>query len=369
MVRMQYAYEGKVECDLSGSGIPSLSLNELVESPDTVDPLLEACQNYPPSGGTPELRSQIASLYRGASAEEVFVTNGATEANFLAAWHLLEEGDEIVVMVPGYLQTWGLARSWGLRVRTLPLKEDLEWQFDPEVLKTVVSKRTKAIHVCNPNNPTGAVMADEQRKALVDCARDAGSWILSDEVYIGSELAGERAESLWGDYERVLVSNGLCKSYGLPGLRIGWLVGKRDALEEMTAFTDYLTLTHAAPCDYLARLALEAQRRDRLLAQNQAVIRDGHRNLEEWVQSNDPDFSYIPPAAGPMCFMRYDLDASSCDVAQQLIAQKSVLVVPGSQMGMDGYFRIGTSVPRERLVKGLERIDALLRSLAPSRSM
>ena len=120
MVRMQYAYEGKVECDLSGSGVPSLALNELVDSSDAADALLESCQNYPPSGGRPALRSRIASLYGRASAEEVLVTNGATEANFLAAWHLLEEGDEIVVMVPGYMQTWGLARSWGLKIRTLP---------------------------------------------------------------------------------------------------------------------------------------------------------------------------------------------------------------------------------------------------------
>ena len=362
MVRMQYAYEGKVEIDFSGSGVPSLALSELIEDSETADSLLKSDQNYPPSGGSPELRSEIASMYRNASEEEIFVTNGATEANFMAAWHLLQEGDEIVVMVPGYMQTWNLARSWGLKVHALPLNENLGWQFDTETLKAIVSKRTKAIHVCNPNNPTGAIMADEQRKALMDCAEDAGSWILSDEVYIGSEMACARTEPLWGDYERTLLSNGLCKSYGLPGLRIGWLVGARDALREIAPLTDYLTLTHAAPCDYLARLALEERRRERLLARNQAIIREGHANLESWMNSNGPVFSYTPPAAGPMCFIRYSVDADSCEVARQLITQKSVLVVPGSHMGMDGYFRIGTSVPKERLANGLDRIDSTLRS-------
>ena len=362
MVRMQYAHERKVEWDLSGSGIPSLPLSELVEESDSVDALLEGRQNYPPSDGSMELRSRIASHYRNASAEEVFVTNGATGANFMAAWHLLEKGDEIVVMVPGYLQTWGLASSWGLKIQTLPLREDLGWQFDTEALKAVVSKRTKAIQVCNPNNPTGAIMAKEQRKALVDCAEDAESWILSDEVYIGSEIARGETESLWGDYGRTLVSNGLCKSYGLPGLRIGWLVGTRDALRDITPLSDYFFLTHAAPCDHLAHLALDARRRGRLLARNQAVIREGHANLEDWVKTNNPAFSYVPPAAGPMCFMRYNADAGSCDLAQRLIKQKSVLVVPGSHMGMDGYFRVGTSVAKECLAKGLGRIDAVLRS-------
>ena len=363
MVQMQYAYEGKVDCDLSGSGVPSLALSDLVNDADAMNALLEASQNYPSSGGSQELRSEIASLYQKATRENILVTNGATEANFMAAWHLLDKDDEIVVMVPGYMQTMSLARSWSLKVQTLPLSENLEWQFDPEVLKTIVNKRTKAVQVCNPNNPTGSIMADEQRKALVDCAEDAEAWILSDEVYIGSELAGGRTESLWGHYDRTLVSNGLCKSYGLPGLRIGWLVGTQETLREITPLHDYLTLTHAAPCDYFARLALEPVRRENLLARNQAVIRESHEIVKDWMLSNEPAFSYTLPSAGPMCFLRYDAKIRSCEIAERLIAEKSVLVVPGSQMGMDGYLRIGTCVPRDCLVSGLNRTNALLSSL------
>ena len=363
MVQMQYAYEGKVDCDLSGSGVPSLALSDLVNDADAMNALLEASQNYPSSGGSQELRSEIASLYQKATRENILVTNGATEANFMAAWHLLDKDDEIVVMVPGYMQTMSLARSWSLKVQTLPLSENLEWQFDPEVLKTIVNKRTKAVQVCNPNNPTGSIMADEQRKALVDCAEDAEAWILSDEVYIGSELAGGRTESLWGHYDRTLVSNGLCKSYGLPGLRIGWLVGTQETLREITPLHDYLTLTHAAPCDYFARLALEPVRRENLLARNQAVIRESHEIAKDWMSSNEPAFSYTQPSAGPMCFLRYAAKICSCEIAERLIAEKSVLVVPGSQMGMDGYLRIGTCVPRDCLVSGLNRTNALLSSL------
>ena len=363
MVRMQCAYERKVDFDLSGSGVPSLGLGDLIEDDSTAGDLLASVQNYPPSGGSDELRAKIAALYPGASVDDVLVTNGATEANFMAAWRLLEKGDEIIVMVPGYLQTWNLALSWGAKVRALPLREDLEWQFDTEELKAIMNDKTRAIHICNPNNPTGAVMADEQRRALLDCARDAGAWVLSDEVYVGAERSGHETLSIWGDYDRVLVSNGLCKSYGLPGLRIGWLVGTPDMLSEMTTYHDYLTLTHSMPCDILARLALESERRQRLLGCNQEVVRKGHELMEGWMRSNDPAFYYTPPQAGPMCFIRYASDVGSLEVGDRLREEQSVLVVPGIQMGMEGYLRIGTGLPPDVLLPALDRINACLHSM------
>ena len=363
MVRMQCAFEGKVDFDLSGSGVPSLRLTDLVEDEVATRNLLASTQDYPPSGGTNELRSLIAALYQNASADNVLVTNGATEANFMAAWRLLEKGDEVIVMVPGYLQTWNLAVCWGAKVRALSLREDMGWQFDPEELKALMSNKTRAIHVCNPNNPTGAIMADKQRRVLLDCARDAGAWVLSDEVYIGAERSGHEAQSMWGDYERVLVSNGLCKSYGLPGLRIGWLVGVPDVLEEITAYHDYLTLTHSMPCDYLARLALVKERRGRLLAHNQEVVRRGCEYMESWMKSNDPAFSYTQPQAGPMCFIHYASGEGSLEVGEKLREEESVLVVPGIQMGMDGYLRIGTGLSPDVLLPALDRINRSLDSM------
>lgn len=360
MVRMQCAYEGKIDYDLSGSGIPSMRLSELIGTRDAAEGIFETPQNYPPTGGSMDLRSAIAALYRNASADNTMATNGATEANFVAAWRLLEKGDELVALVPGYLQTWNIARSWGVETKPLPLREDLGWQFDPEDLKEVVTKNTKAIQICNPNNPTGAVMAGGQRKALVDAARDVGAWILSDEVYVGAERIGSRTESLWRECERVLVTNGLCKAYGLPGLRIGWLVGEPEILREITSYRDYLTLTHAGPCDAIAKLVLELERRERILAQNRAIIQMGYRHLTEWIESNEPAFSYKSPVAGPMCFIRHTPKAGSFEVAERLRKEKSVLVVPGSQMGMDGYLRIGIGLPKEYLHAALDLLNELL---------
>ena len=356
MVRMQYAYERIVEYDFSGSGVPSPTLDQIIDSRELQKAMLSERQGYPPAGGSYALRSAIAQTYSNAEPENVIVTNGATEANFVAAWRLLEKGDEIVVVVPGYLQTWNLAESWGLSVRPLSLREEDGWQFDLEDLKRLVTRRTKAVQLCNPNNPTGAVLGDEQRKALLDVAEDVGAWILSDEVYIGAEHEGDRTKSIWGSYERTLVTNGLCKSYGLPGLRIGWLVGEQKELEELAAYRDYLTLTHSMVSDYVARAVLERERREKTLSQNRATILRGYRNFHDWVQDHDAPFTHKPPQAGPMCFVRYSSSVGSLDLAKRLQSEKSVLVVPGVQMGMEGHLRIATGVPRDYLHSGLDRL-------------
>lgn len=364
MVRMQYAHEREVDYDLSGSGIPPPPLGEIIDSEVLEKAMLSERQGYPPVGGTQGLRSAIASTYPGAAPENVAVTNGATEANFVAAWQLFEREDEVVVVVPNYLQVWNLAKSWGLKTKPLPLHEESGWQFDLEELKSVVTPKTKAIQLCNPNNPTGSILADEQRRALLDAARDVGAWILSDEVYIGAELEGGRAESLWGSYERTLVTNGLCKSYGLPGLRLGWLVGAPETLAELTACRDYLTLTHSTTSDYIARVVLERERREKILSQSRAVIRDGYRNFRDWVRDHeDVPFTHTPPAAGPMCFVRYSSHMGSLNLAERLRKDRSVLVVPGAQMGMEGYLRIATGVPRDYLHAGLDRVHGVMAGL------
>jgi aspartate/methionine/tyrosine aminotransferase len=365
MVRMQCAYEREVDYDLSGSGIPSMKLSELIGTRDAAEAVFEVPQGYAPAGGSPHLRSAIAAMYRDASAENVMVTNGATEANLVAALRLLEKGDELVAIVPSYLQTWNLARSWGIETKPLSLLEDLDWQLDVEAIKASVTQKTKAIQICNPNNPTGAVMAAEQRKALIDAAEDVGAWILSDEVYVGAEREGTRTESFWGDYEKVLVTNGLCKAYALPGLRIGWLVGGKEILKEIVPYRDYIALTHAEPSDAIAKLVLEPDRRERILAQNRAIVQKSYGHLAEWMKANEPAFSLRPPVAGPMCFIRYVSKISSLEVAERLRKEKSVLVVPGSQMGVDGYLRIGLGLPKEYLHAALNRLNESLLRLEP----
>ncbi|MGQ9587128.1 MAG: aminotransferase class I/II-fold pyridoxal phosphate-dependent enzyme [Thermoplasmata archaeon] len=189
--RWQSEHENVVDYNLSESGVQALTLRDLLDGGIAAEDLLRMPLGYSQAEGTPELRSTIAATYGKLSAQHVLVCTGSSEANFAAAWHALEKGGELVFMMPNYLQIWGLAKSWGIKVKPLWLKEELGWQFDPEDLKAAITKKTKAIQMCNPNNPTGAVMGREQRKALLDAVKDSGAWLLSDEIYQGAEREGE----------------------------------------------------------------------------------------------------------------------------------------------------------------------------------
>lgn len=360
MERWQSMFERVVDYELSESGVHALTLKELLGSERAVKDLLETPLGYPQADGTPQLRSLIADMYKGATEEHVFVTNGSSEANFLAAWSLFERGDEVVIMLPNYMQTWGLAKTWGQKIRPLWLKEELGWQFDPEDLKSLVSRKTKAIQVCNPNNPTGAVMAKKQRKALIDAAKDSGAWLLSDEVYLGAEREGPRTESLWGYHEKTLITNGLSKAYGLAGLRTGWLVGPPDMIAATKSRHDYLTLTPAKLSDRLAQIAVAPKRRERIFARTQKIIQKNYPAVCEWLDDHGTMFSHVPPTAGAICYVKYRLKINSWKLAERLRTEKSVMIVPGDHFGMDGYMRIGTGPPKEYLLAGLGRVDELL---------
>ncbi len=367
MERWQSTWENSVEFNLSESGVQPIPLRELLRDEASIERFLDHPLAYSQGNGTRELRSTIAALYRGATADHVLVTNGSSEANLLALWHLVERGDEVVVMLPNYMENWGLAQIFGGKVRALRLREDLGWQFDPEELKSLLSKKTKAIAVCNPNNPTGAVMAEAQRKAVLDAARDVGGWLLSDEVYLGAEREGPRTESLWGDYERTLVVNGLSKAYGLPGLRIGWLVGRPETVATLWGYHDYTTLTPMYLSDRLAQIALAPRRREEILSRTRSILQRNYPILRDWMEHHGRLFSHVPPAAGAICYLRYGLPINSSDLAGRLRTEKSTLIVPGDHFGMDGYLRIGIGDAPAYLTGGLDRIDELLREIKAGR--
>ncbi len=363
MERYQSLYEYVVDYDLAESGVHPYTLRELLGSDDAVRGFLDVRLGYPQSEGTPALREIVARLYDGATADHVLVTNGSSEAIFTSAWRLFDRGDELVLMLPNYGQLAGLAKTWGVKVKPLWLREELGWQFDPEDLKRLMTKKTKAIQVCNPNNPTGAIMAEPQRKALLDAAEDAGVWLLSDEVYQGAEREAPETESLWGPHEKTIVTNGLSKAYGLPGLRLGWLTGPPKTVEELMGYHDYLTLTPTMLSDRLAQLVLEKRKRTEVLARTRSILRTNYPAIRDWIEAHPSLFRHVPPAAGAICYLGYALSMNSTELAHRLRTEKSTLLVPGDHFGMDGYVRIGIGPPTDYLLKGLDRFDELLREL------
>jgi len=210
MERMQSTYENLVDFNLSESGVHPLTLAELLEEPSRHDLVLDQRLVYTQSNGTPELRDRVAALYPGATREHVEITNGGSEANYVCLWNLVEPGDEVVMMVPNYMQTWGLARGFGGVVKPWALRErpgsKPRWAPDLDELESLVTPRTKLILLCNPNNPTGARLTAAELDRIVAVAARHGAWVLSDEIYRGAELDGRETDSVWGRYDRAIVN-------------------------------------------------------------------------------------------------------------------------------------------------------------------
>ena len=377
MERMQSTYENYVEYNLSESGVQPMRAEELLEgdSPETAR-LLAAELGYNQSNGTETLRDRIALFYPGAARDNILVTNGGAEANFATFWALLERGDRVAVQIPNYFQTPGLARIFAGRAdffRLVRRKEGntTRWALDVDSLRKAVSKKTRIILVTNPNNPTGAILDDAEMDAVVGIARRAGAWLVADEIYRGAELSGLTTPTFFGRYARVLVTSGLSKAFGLPGLRIGWVAGPAKMIQKIWSYRDYTTIAPSILSDQLARLALEPARREKIFARTRSILRTNLPPLEAWIHSHGDLFEYTPPLAGAIAWMKYKLPISSIELVEKLRKEQSVLIVAGDQCGLPKHIRIGFGSPVEYVREGLARIaenfSRLWTSRMPSR--
>ena len=367
MERMQSTWENVVDYNLSESGVHPLSLEELV-SPEEIEEILKMGLGYTQTNGTAELREKICKLYPGTSIDQIFVTSGSSEANYLLMWSNIEPGDEVLFQLPNYMQMWGLVRAFRARLKPFYLKEELNWAPDLDELKKLVTKRTKMIVLTNPNNPTGAILSKEAMDEIIRLAKKANAWILSDEVYQGAELGGEMTPSFWGKYEKVIVVNGLSKAYGLPGLRVGWIVGPEDFIKKTWPFHDYTTISISALSDRLARIALSPSKREKILQRTRRILNRNFPILEAWLKGQDGLFRFQPPQAGAIAFVGYNLKMNSTLLVEKLIREKSVLIVPGDHFELDHYLRFGYGSEENYLLSGLARIEETLKEVKANES-
>lgn len=355
--RWQSVWENKVELNISESGVQPLTMAELVGDDEKLSEVLSTPLGYPQTNGSETLRARIADLYPGARAQNVLLTCGTSEANFISTWALIESGDEVVFMLPNYMQIQGLASCLGATVKPLWLRENLKWGIDSDELLQLVTSKTKLVAVCNPNNPTGATLAPDQRKAIVNAAGKVGAWILSDEVYRGAEFNGPMTPSFWGSYDRVICTGGFSKAFGLPGLRTGWVVGPPDLVERLWGYHDYTSIAPTMLTDRLATIALEPKRRDWILNRTREILNQNYPLVCEWLRAHSEIFSHVPPRAGAIAWAGLLSGTNSAQLAEELRVQKSVLLVPGEQLGMQSYLRFGFGGNAEHLRKALARVD------------
>jgi aspartate/methionine/tyrosine aminotransferase len=369
MERVQCLYEHEVEFNLSESGVLPLSLDELLPDPDQRAALFAQRLCYPHSKGRARLRQNIAAFYGVGDSESVTVTNGGSEANYMTLWGLVDKTDRVAFMIPNYLQGLGIGTIYGRQVDTyrLVMQKDaagaLEWRLDLDSLRQAVKPSTKVIVVTNPNNPTGAVLNEAEMDAIIAAADRVGAWLVADEIYRGAEVGGPLTSSFAGRYDKAIITSGLSKAFGLPGLRTGWVVAPPKLIRHLVQYHDYLTLTPGFLSDYLADIVMEPARRDQILERTRSIIRTNLPHLEKWLAAHDDIFEYARPQAGAICTIRYRLPIASEPLYNRFRRERSVLITPGAHFGIGKFFRVGFGYELEHFLAGLKELDPTLAEL------
>jgi aspartate/methionine/tyrosine aminotransferase len=358
--RVQSLYENTVPINLTESGFHPYTLKELL-SAEQIEMLTETVLGYGQTNGSIPLRKTISDLYPNCNEDNVLVTNGSAEANLVACHTLLDKGDEVIMMVPNYMQIWGIVEEMGCTPKKFHLREENNWRPDLKELESLMTSKTKMITVCNPNNPTGYVMSMDEMKAIIAIAKKYDCWIYSDEVYRGADLDGIEKPSFYGMYEKVLVNGGLSKAYALPALRLGWLAGPEELIANTWAYHDYTSITAGILSDRIAEIVLKPEMRKKVLARNRTMLNENLKLTIEWAKQYDDLIEFVPPEAGGMVFMNYKFPINSTQLSNWLRLEKGVFIVAGDVYAMDNHFRIGIGAEKKSLLKGYEILTSALK--------
>jgi aspartate/methionine/tyrosine aminotransferase len=356
-------YEFTTRYMLSSSDCESRTIESLLElEPDAHARLLSTWCGYTESPGSTELRVAIAGLYERIDPDEVIVASCAEEGIFLLYHALLSAGDHAIVETPCYESALELARSTGAEVSPWKRRYEEGWAHDLAALERLVCPSTRVLYVNQPHNPTGTLMDRDTFERVVELAHGRGIVLFSDDVYRELEHDPEdRLPAACEIDERAVSLGSISKSYGLPGLRLGWLVTRDAALREtIMRLKDYTTICSSAPSEVLTALAL--RNRHALLERNLGIV---HRNLpllKEFFARHAGTFEWVRPDAGPIGFPRVS-GAPDIEGFCKRLAGHGVLLLPGSVYDEPEHVRVGFG--RANLPEALAALESALAAPAP----
>ena len=362
------AHETHCRFNLAETCVESLTIAELLDLADRratlLDDMLPLQMTYGPIEGSERLRTAVAALYGRQTAHNVLVTHGAIGANALVYQALVGPGDRVVSIVPTYQQHHSIPESLGADVHLLHLRPADRYQPDLQRLRELVTPSTKLIAFSNPNNPTGALMDRATLDDITRIAAAAGAYILSDEVYRGTNQVGDELSASVADlYPRGISTGSMSKAFSLAGLRLGWICGPVGVLRAAEVYRDYNTISVGIIDDLLSAIALENYAK--ILDRSRRIVRGNLELLEHWVAS-EPSLSFVKPQAGTIALLHYQFDLPSRDFCTRLLEETGVLFTPGSAFDVEGCVRIGYANNPAILAAGLELTSGFLRRLEAS---
>jgi aspartate/methionine/tyrosine aminotransferase len=342
---------------------------------------VEACSDprnhrYSPAGGLPELKAAIVAKTRRDSGyvvepSQVLVTNGGKQAVYEAFATLLDPGDEVLLPAP-YWTTYpeAIRLAGGVPVEVVA-DEARDYKVSVEQLDEARTERTKVLLFNSPNNPTGAVYSAEQVEEIGRWADEYGLWVVTDEIYEHLTYDGAEAVSMPVAVpalaDRCIVLNGVAKTYAMTGWRVGWLIGPQDVVKAATSLQSHATSNVANVSQRAALAALEADL-SAVSTMREAFDRRRRRIVD---MLNDIDGVVCPEPHG--AFYAYPsvkgvlgrqiagrTPTSSAELAELILEEVEVAVVPGEAFGTPGYLRLSYALSDEDLVEGVGRLQKLL---------
>ena len=353
---------------LSSSDMETVRMEELLALGDEDGRRMweELALGYTESQGHPLLREEIAALYETVAPDGVLVFSGAEEAIFALANVVVggRPGGRAAVIWPAYQSLYEVARSAGAEIDLLELRHENGWALEADALEGLLGPSTRLVVLNFPHNPTGAQPDEWTFRRVVDLAGEVGATVLSDEVYRFLEHDPQGRLPAAADLHEGAVSLGvMSKSFGLAGLRIGWLATRNlDLLGRVAAFKDYTTICNSAPSEILALIALRA--REEILGRNLRIVLDNLSLADAFFEKWRGTFEWARPGVGCIGFPRLLADIPAERFAAELVEQEGVMLLPGSVYGHPGnHFRLGFG--RRNFPEALEHLDRFAEGRLP----
>lgn len=336
-------YEFNAPYLLCCSDCEAMTIKDLLNYEEgSQEEFLQTWLGYTESLGSPELRREIASLYQNIDPDQVLVHTGAEEAihNFVISQ--LQAGDHVIVQTPCYQSLLELPRACGCEVSTWQLHPTAAgWAVNLDDLKNLVSIRTRLIIINSPHNPTGHLFSPVEWQEIIQLAASQDILLFADEVYKYLEYDQESLPWACDIYDYAVSLGVMSKSFGLPGLRIGWIATRNKSIyQAMASYKDYTTICNSAPSEYLAALAI--RHRAAILEGNRSLITKNLQMLDRFFQRHEDQFTWLRPSAGPIAFPAFKKPTSATRYAEKLVEQTGILLLPGRCYDHDDrHFRIG----------------------------
>ncbi len=352
-------YEFSTEYLLCASDCEAMSVADLLAfEPEAAEKFQKVWLGYTKSQGSPALRAEICKLYETIQPDDILVHTGAEEAIFLFMFAAFQQGDHVIVHSPGYQSLADVARAAGCDVSLWRAREENNWALDLDELRQLMRINTKAIVINTPHNPTGYLMSRSDFGAVNEFAQENNLLLFCDEVYRESEYDSAARLPAGCDIGAHAVSLGVTsKTYGLAGLRVGWIATRNKKIyQKMASLKDYTTICNSAPSEFLAEVAM--RNRHKFSERNLGIIKNNLAVMDDFFSRHQSLFRWVRPRAGSMAFPRY-LNGSVEEFCDELVKKSGVLLLPGSVYDdSDNHFRLGLG--RQNLPQAVERLEMFL---------